>query len=300
MTPVFVEPGTCVVAPHDDVVAVLRVELAAQLVESSPPSNAYRITIDCSGASVVLAVTVEGRSSRTYRTELGGAPSNVRPRIVALAIAEIVRDLDGEAARAAAAERPAEPAPASPVVDVSPPARDVTPRGPRGGGTVYLGALGQATSFRLDGRWLLGGGLRFEYARDIFCAGTDAVLLTADERVSQGTAQVLLSYASPYVGLGGSSGPFQVRLGAGYALGAARLSGHATDPRAGAATLTGAWTAPYAFAQVALALGDSLRVDLRGQAGWVTASVVGEVEGGGDVNLAGLWTSVQVGAALSL
>jgi hypothetical protein len=165
---------------------------------------------------------------------------------------------------------------------------------------VYLGALGQATSFRLDGRWLIGGGLRFEYARDVFCAGIDAVLLTAEERVPLGTAQVILSYASPYVGLGGSTGPFQVRLGAGYALGAARLSGHANDPGAGAATVTGAWTGPYGFTQLALALGDSLRVDVRGQAGWVTATVVGEVEGGGDVNLAGLWTSVQIGAALSL
>jgi hypothetical protein len=91
-----------------------------------------------------------------------------------------------------------------------------------------------------------------------------------------------------------------VWLGAGYALGAARLSGHANDPHAGAATVTGAWTGPYGFTQVALALGDSLSVDVRGQFGWVTATVVGEVEGGGDVNLAGLWTSVQVGAALSL
>jgi hypothetical protein len=300
-TPVFVEPGTCAVAPHDDVVAVLRVELPAQLVESSPPAGAYHIAIDCSGAAVVLSVTAEGRANRAYRTALRGAPANVRPRIVALAIAEIVRELDGEAARAAAAERAAPaPAPAAVVVDITPPTPDVVPRVPHQNGPVYLGALGQATSFRLDGRWLLGGGLRFEYTREVLCAGIDAVLLTADERVSLGTAQVLLSYASPYVGLGGSTGPFQMRLGAGYALGAARLSGHATDPSAGAATVTGAWTAPYAFAQVALSVSDSLRLDVRGQAGWVTSTVVGEVEGGGDVNLAGLWTSVQIGAALSL
>jgi hypothetical protein len=58
--------------------------------------------------------------------------------------------------------------------------------------------------------------------------------------------------------------------------------------------------APYGFGEVALALSDSVRVDARVLAGWVTASVVGEVEGGGDVNLAGLWTGVQIGAALAL
>jgi hypothetical protein len=298
-TPVFIDRSTCRSVPRDDVIAILRVELPSQLVEGAPPDNAYVVTIDCAGATVALSISAVGRASRATHTDLAGAPPSVRPRIVALAIAEIVRDLDREALRRPAPE---------PVVTVAAepssaplPSPDSSTGTSRAVGPVLLGATGQASTFGLDGRWLLGGGLRFEYARgSLFCAGMDAVVLSADEHVSLGTAQVLLTYASPYVGLGVSAGPWQARLGAGYAMGVARLSGHAAAAGTDSATVAGAWMAPYGFGQVALAVSDSVRVDARVLAGWVTASVVGEVEGGGDVNLAGLWTGVQIGAALSL
>jgi hypothetical protein len=165
---------------------------------------------------------------------------------------------------------------------------------------VFLSALGEAASFRLDGKWLLGGGLRFEYARRLLSAGIDAVFLAADETAPLGTARVLLPYASPYVGVGMGAGRFQARLGGGYAFGAASLSGHATEPGARAATIAGAWMAPYAFGQLGIAVTEVLRIDLRAQVGWVTASVEGTVEGGADVDLGGLWTSMQLGVAFSL
>jgi hypothetical protein len=297
--PVYVDRSTCRVAPRDDVVAMLRVELPSQLVDEAPPEGAYAVAIDCAGAVVALTITAPGRAGRAYRTDLTGAPPSLRPRIVALAIAEIVRDLDREALR-----RPAPGPVATTPVETPvplPPNPDASSGTPRGVGPVLLGAVGEATTFRLDGRWLLGGGLRFEYARgSLFCAGIDAVVLSSSEHVSLGTTQALLTYASPYVGLGVSGGPWQARLGAGYALGAARLSGHGAAPTTGSASVSGAWMAPYGFGQLALALSDAVRVDARVLAGWVTASVVGEVGGGDDVNLAGFWSGVQVGVALSL
>ena len=299
LTPVVIERSSCPGVSRDDVVAVLRVELPAQLVEQPPPEGAYAVAIDCSGPSVVLGIAAPGRAPRDYRTNLAGAPPSLRPRIVALAIAEIVRDLDREPPPA-----PPEPPPA-PVVDRRPPPssaeiESLSPKTPKLAGPVFLGALGEVATFRFDGRWLAGGGLRFEYARGLLCAGIDALLLSADEHVPLGTAQVLLTYASPYVGFAESAGPFQVRLGAGYGAGAARLSGHAADPHSGSATVTGAWMAPYGFGQLVLPMGSSLRLDARVLAGWVVAPVVGEIDGGGDVNLAGFWTSVQIGLTVAL
>ena len=50
------------------------------------------------------------------------------------------------------------------------------------------------------------------------------------------------------------AGSLRVRLGAGYAVGAGRLAGRATDPSFNAATLSGFWTAPYGFAGLAFAV----------------------------------------------
>jgi hypothetical protein len=294
--PVHVERSTCAAASREDVMAVLRVELPGQLVDDAGPGGAYEVAVDCSRAGMALSIAAPGGVRKTYRMDLSGAPAGVRPRIVALTIAEIVRDFDRE---------PPQSAPSPPPVDTTapeavPPAPDAATRAPARSGPVSLSVLGEAASFRLDGRWLLGGGLRFEYARRWLSAGIDAVLLAADEAVPLGTARVLLPYASPYLGLGTGSESLQARVGAGCALGAASLSGHATDPAARSASIAGAWIAPYAFGQLGFVVTDVLRIDLRAQAGWVAAPVVGTVQGGADVDLGGLWTSMQLAAAFSL
>jgi hypothetical protein len=299
--PVHVERSTCAAASRDDLMTVLRIELPGQIVEDTAPGGAYEVAVDCVRSAVALSIAAPGGTRKTYRMDLAGAPRGVRSRIVALAIAEIVRDLD----RDASAGPPEEPSPPraadAATAEVAPAVPEApAPAVPRSGGPVFLSALGETASFRLDGRWLLGGGLRFEYARRWLSAGVDAVFLAADEAMSLGTARVLVPYASPYIGLGSSTGRLQPRMGAGCALGAASLSGHASDASARAATLTGAFIAPYAFGQLGLVATDFLRIDLRAQIGWVTASVDGTVQGGADVDLSGVWTSLQLGAAFSL
>jgi hypothetical protein len=298
--PVHIERSTCVSASRENVLAVLRVELPGQLVDDAPPGGAYEVAVDCSRAGVALSIAAPGGARKTYRMDLSGAPLGVRPRIVALTIAEIVRDFDYEPPQEPSAPPSPPPAADTATREAVPPAPDVSSSAPPRNGPVLLSLLGEAATFRLDGRWLLGGGLRFEYARKWLSAGIDAVFLTADEGVSLGTARVLLPYASPYIGLGTGNGRLLARIGGGCAFGAASVSGHATDPGARAATISGAWIAPYAFAQLGLVATDVLRIDLRGQLGWVAAPVVGTVEGGADVDLGGLWTSMQLAAAFSL
>jgi hypothetical protein len=297
--PVRVDGNECRLAPLDDVIAVLRIELPSRLVEGSATGPAYEIALDCAADVIGIRVGAPWRPDRRYRTSLRGAPPSVRSRIVALAIAELVRDLDRElaSAPAAAPARGASPSRGkTPADDL----REEREPGARPRYPVELGALAQASTFGLDGRWLLGGGLRFEYAGGSICAGVDAVLLASDERFDFGAAQSVLSYAGPYAGWSDTVGPLHLRLGAGHAVGAARLAGRTTQRGVDADSVSGPWSAPYGFAALAVAITRALRLDARLQAGWVASPVVGEVSRGGDVQLRGLWTSVQMGWALGL
>ena len=288
---VYLEKSACDATSPFEVASVLRVELFNRLLDGAPRGEAYRVAIDCSSDIVVIAVRVPGGPSKSLQTNLAGAPANVRSRIVGLAIAELVRDLDREPRPI-----PPPPAPPRPRPRDEPPARPPSPSSR----AVDLGAFASTATFQLKDVWLAGGGLRFDYAYQRFCAGLDAAVLTTTERFEQGTAQVFLSYVSPSVAWQETWGPARARLGAGYALGVARLSGYATVARAFAGTTTGAWTAPYAFASFALAITGGFSVDARGQLGWVASPVVGEVSGGPDVALEGLWVSVQAGVTIAL
>lgn len=292
MIPVFLDASACDAAPPVEVVAVLRVELSDRLVDA-PRSDAYRAAMDCAGDVVVVSVAAPGAAGKSFRTNLAGVPANVRSRVVALGIAELVRDLDHEPR---APPRP--PAPEEPMPPVERPPAPAPAPARR---AVDLGAFATTSTFQLDGVWLAGGGLRFDYAFGHACVGLDAALLTTTERFDPaGTARAVLAYGSPYAAWHERWGAAQTRLGVGYALGAARLSGQASDARVIAGTTTGPWTAPYGFAALGLTITDGLDVDARGRLGWVTSPVVGEVAGGSEMALRGLWASVEVGMAIAL
>ena len=290
--PVFVERTACEVTPLGELTSILRVELYGRLVEERAPADAYRATIDCSGRLVAIRVVAPGGANQSLQTDLASVPANVRARIVALDVAELVRALDGDAR---------DPPPAAPPA----PPRDVAPnprRPPASSRThrVGLAAFGEASAFPQSGVWLGGGGLRFDLLFRRFCAGFDVTLLTADEGFTQGTVHSFLAYAAPALAWRDQWGPAEMRLGAAYAFGAARLSGRASDARAFAGTTTGPWTAPYLFLAFALALTDTAHLDLRGLAGWVSSPVVGEVVGSSDLSLEGPWMSAQLGLSLAL
>jgi hypothetical protein len=293
-TAVHIERSTCAATPLPEIVAVLRVELSKQLVEGpiAPDEGAYRVAIDCGGDRVTIVVAIPKRGPKSYEKNLAGAPPNVRSRIVALAIAEIVRDLDREPP----------PAPPPPPVVVTPPPPPVIPDRPSpppARHVVRIGAFGQASSFHVDGVWLVGGGLRFDYAFKRIGVGLDAVIGSSNEHYDLGSAQVIVAYGSPTVAWREELGALETRLGAGYAIGAARITGHAETARAIDGRVTGAWGAPYAFAGASIMLG-ALAIDFRAQAGWVIFPVVGEITRDDNIELRGLWASGQLGLSLAL
>jgi hypothetical protein len=105
---------------------------------------------------------------------------------------------------------------------------------------------------------------------------------------------------SPYAAWHVSASGVAVRLGAGYALGMARIAGTAENGRAFGGSVTGLWGGPYALAGIAYAATDAVDLDLRAEAGWVLLPVAGQVAGGNDVAVQGPWVGLQLGVSLAL
>jgi hypothetical protein len=273
----------------DEVLFLARIELRSQLVDA-PGNAACRVTVVCSGARVsITARTTEGRE-RAHDTDLSSVSGSVRPRVVALTIAELVHDLE-MAALEAPDLPPQPPPPTGPPIEIPP---------PRPSRSIMLSAFAQASNFRFDSKWLFGGGFGGAFARGHVVAGLDATLSTRDDAFAAGSAQVLLTYLGPYLGWRASMKRFTGQIGGGYAFGVARITGRATDARAESATLSEFWGAPFGFATLAYAPSDAMSVGLRLHAGWVTLPVVGLVWKERPIDLGGFWSGAQLGVALTL
>ncbi len=297
----LVEEGpACPGASTEEVAAILRVELLDRFV-GAPERGSCDVVLSCSGDVVTATVSLPGGGTKTSHADLARVPSTVRSRIVALTIAELVRDIDENTSAALAPSVRIEPERAR-AVPVSPP---LPVR------VIELGPFAEASAFPAHGLWLAGGGLRFVFARGPWCAGLEAGVLAASERFEPGTVQEILSYGSPFLGLQGHWRSLWMRAGAGYALGAATIRGSAEPPAVGG-TMIGPFSAPYAFGELELLLFSGVRLYARGQLGWVTSSMMGEVAGGSSVSnvsngsnvsgvtIGGAWMGGQLGFAVDL
>ena len=292
--PVYVEAGECSAAPPTQVLPLLRVELGARL-RAAPELDALRVRIECSGDEVIVAAFASNAPARIRRLSLVAVPPSLRPRIVALQVAEIVRehDLPGaqNGARAAQAPRPAQAASRSEAPNVA----DAT----RLHGGVQLQLFAQASSYHRDGRWLGGGGVRVEQALFSLRAGIDAVFATRGDSSQLGSDRVLSAYLAPHVAWPFAAGRTAARVGLGHAVGFARITGDSADPAAVAGIVSGPWMAPFALAGASYALGSAFALHVRAEVGWVVLPVIGEVARAKSVELSGLWTNLQLGAALA-
>jgi hypothetical protein len=285
--------SACTALRLDDVLPYAQVEVGSRLADSTDP-EAEPVVVKCMGDRITILVSGPDKTPRSYRTDLGSTPASVRPRIVAIAIAEVLHDLDIVPRR-----------PDSPPNRVAPVIRreravEPPPPKPAPKGATELAAFWQANRFQLDGRWLMGGGIRFDFAQTWWSVGLDAGAAARGESTELGKVNVLLVYMSPYAAGRWVQGPLTVRLGAGYAFGVGQVSGATTTPLVIQDKVRGPWGSPYALVDFGLAATDSISFNFRGQAGWVTIPVVGYVDRGREVDMKGLWTSAQIGVAFAL
>jgi hypothetical protein len=285
------ENAGCAALRLDDVLPYAQVEVGSRLADATD-TEAEPVVVRCTADRITILVTGPDKAPRSYRTDLGNTSPSVRPRIVAIAIAEVLHDLD------IVPRRPDSPKQRIPIIrrKTEPP----PPPPPPPEGVTELAAFWQATRFQLDGRWLMGGGIRFDFAQTWWSAGLDAGAAARRETTELGKVDVLLVYMSPYAAGRWSQGPFTIRLGAGYAFGVGQVSGSATAAQVVQDKVTGPWGSPYALIDFGLAPSDSVTFNVRGQAGWVTTPVVGYVDRGREADMKGFWTSAQIGVALTL
>jgi hypothetical protein len=284
--------AACSALRLDDVIPFAQVEVGSRLADAND-SDANPVVVKCAGDRITILVTGPDKTPRSYRTDLASTSPSVRPRIVAIAIAEVLHDLD------IVPRRPEAPNRVAPIIRRERSLEAPVAKPPAKGAT-ELAAFWQASRFQLDGRWLMGGGIRFDFAQTWWSAGLDAGAAARSDTTELGKVDTLLLYMSPYAAGRWVQGPVTVRLGAGYAFGVGRITGSASSAQVQQDKVTGPWGSPYGLIDFGISPTESVSLNLRGQAGWASISVVGNVDRSHDVDLKGLWTSAQIGIALTL
>ncbi len=255
--------------------------VAAELGGAAPASSGVqpRVQIRCEGSWAELHRPGIGAASPTTRTiDLGSSPAVAHPRIVAVALAELLR---WPAATAAARPAPPAPPPPAAAVRTSPPVR------PSYHPQLFAQAHGL---FRGTGP-LWGGGVRITRARG-------ALLAAADLQAARGTrtlplADLATSCASAGIAAGWTHAWRALQVGAalGARGGLARVSGTPRREGLREGAVTGRWAGPFS------ALGLGLRttaatVELRVEAGRLLRAIDASIADVERVAFGGTWLAV--------
>jgi hypothetical protein len=293
----------CEPAFVQQIAPLLRVELGDRLESpGAQPPPGIQVALQCVADELAIDAQHEAGPARIERVNLAETPSSLRPRVAALRVAEIVRALDQAAAR----PPPRASRPANPVVP--PPAREpaaeptpaATTRRSDFAAPLELAVLVQASAFHGDDAWLWGGGVAADYRLGAVAIGGSAGFAQRHAESPLGETATWVAHVAPHAAWSLRAGRWQAQLGVGCALGLTWVGAHAQTAAAGARDLTAPWVAPHALAVLGFALTPATRLQLRAAAGWVVIPLIAEVERGPDIAHRGLWTQLQLGAALAL
>ena len=289
--PVELRESACREAPLEQVLPALRVELRERLAEDGTGEGSYRLYARCEDDTLTVRVVARDGAEQTFETRLKGTADDVRARVVALAIAEIVRDLPAQR------EPPVAAAPAPP--PPSPVPTPVRKRAPEQalGARAKVGAFGQASIFAANGTWLAGGGLGTSYRWQHLALGLNAALLTSHHDVALGSARAFVVYAEPELAYALGLRHAELRAGAAFALGLSKLDGRAQGSGSRDATVRTPFLAPSLFVQASRELTRELALFVRVQLGAPLETAIGQIPGAKDIQIRGAWTSLMLGAS---
>jgi hypothetical protein len=292
LPPVELKACACAGAPLEQVLPALRVELRERLSEGEALTS-YRMYARCEDGVLTVRVKSPDGTDHSFETRLQGTDDDVRARVVALAIAEIVRDLPAPIS-APAPEKAPEPARMEPKANmVREHAAGTQAKQP----LFELGAFARVSLFSHNGTWLPGGGLTMAYRVGSLVLSVDGALLSKHEDVDLGSARTRVGYAEPALAYARVFRHAEARLGAAFALGRVRLDGHAEHALDHDGTLRTPYLVPSAFALFAARVAGPLAPFLKLQGGYVLVAAVGELPGAKDPQIRGFCTSVSLGAS---
>jgi hypothetical protein len=259
----------CAAARATELRRAIAIELRATVVTpDARPTPMPQISIACRDGEDAGAYEVrvrEGADNELVRSvDLSREPVDVRPRLLALSLADFV-----------AMQWPSTPPPAAPApVAAKPTVADVAaaataPVARRH--DLRVVALGRFLSGEALLAWGVGAGART--AVGPFVAGLGVAVERSATDLVGGRATVVLASVSPSVGLATRAAGWRWSAGLGASFGLARLSGAPSDEATEGAVLQRWWSAPYAYVE-----GDLDRrwpIVVRVEAGAVAAPVTG-------------------------
>ncbi|MDP9037581.1 MAG: hypothetical protein M3O50_22520 [Myxococcota bacterium] len=294
--------STCPAISFAELRRLLSVELSGRpaltvlSTEGSAPAETH-VAVECTnpGSPLVVTLSVVERGHRASRSsDLSDVPAAHRPRLLAIAIAELMSEGSQGPTPASAPEHPAASSavPAS-RADSPPPA--VAGPGNRPPSWVFeVAAVTLHTAGLAPFVW--GGLARASGAiSEWLVVAADAEAMGASAPVSLGTARIVLVSASASILAQARWRSLAWDSGVGVRAGAARLSGTASDASVQSRTVVGAWGGPFVATRLAAATGRRLSFLLGIEGGYSPARVVGAVDGVTQVVLTQWWTDLSLG-----
>jgi hypothetical protein len=291
----------CPEARPEEMRRIVRVELRALMVDEPSGPDLTRVHVVCKGGLAALTVDdpLTGKSLRRVVSLEGAAPA-VLPRLLGLAVAELVA--------ASWIELALNPTPALP------PAEPPASAGAREAGSAAVRArlaagpatwspwgLRAAGAFVLtgftSGPVLVGGGLRL--GKDLpkhLALSLDVMFVHGSELVSLGRVAIDLITAAPALLARLQLGPVDLRGGLGFRVGGVRLTGSPADPAtARGGSLATAFYGPILTVGTSVRLWRLLLLEVAGEAGWMIRPVGGLVSHQREVSLQGVFLGLQLG-----
>lgn len=281
-------------------------------------AQALEIAVRCEGERVAIEVG-RGASRSERQMDLKGTAEAVRSRVVALAVAGLVRELEviGEGQKGQSEhehepvsedepERVDEPeradADADVDVDVDEDARahagddaDDDVEDETKERWVELDLFFSPSVFSATAAIVWGGGVRVQYL------GPGALRVALDAQAGTYTRDTTLGDARLVSGSLGARlawtrafAASTVGVGVGQRVGLARASARTDAIAASDAAVSGMWAGPFAFGWLDFALADRLRLGVDVEAGIVLLPVRGRIERDDDVAVDGAWLALSL------
>jgi len=288
----------CAGVPSERVLAVLAVELRTAQPGAGAEGRATAVSVTCSEAGVELRVAdplTQKTLSRTVR--LSAAAPVVRPRLLALAIVELV-----SASWAELSWNPEPTGVAAPAAGEREAALDtVAPRAaPPARRALRLMAAFGGRGFLQSPRWTWGGGARVSHDWEWLRWSMDA-LYERGSSAAPGFGSVTADAFSAGVALLAHRqlGPVSVGAGPGLRAGVARFGGVPESDLVQGAAVTGGWAGAQLTAAARLDVG-WLAIELGVEAGLVFLPVVARAGGVRVAAAEGAWLAALLSAGVSL
>jgi hypothetical protein len=295
--PVQLDLDDCIDGERDAIQRAVRIELGDD-APAIDDASAVLVRVECAAngidGGIVITVRQPGNPRRyRYALDWHAQPTDARPRLLGLAIAEAV-----DASRI---ELTAVPERAASEPTVGPVARAPVARS-----SWTLSVLGGQRSFATDhGLGLLGLGLmpsrrlshRLRLALDVTVETTTVVVPSGVLRAASLSSAPQISYEL----LGRPGGGLHAEIGAGVRIGVVRMVGESIP---GAALVAGRlvrpWFGPAATALVGFDLTPSVSLDASVELGAVTSGATARDLGQPVAVVGGPWTSLRVAATIAL